>query len=126
VVERVAMVYALLDGTKTINSTHLGAALELVRYAEDSARYILGDATGSTIADRILRELRLPVIDDFNPSASLEQRRRIPRTELFKLFDGNITAAELDDAVLRLTKAGLAREVKEKTGGAPRRVIELV
>lgn len=121
---RLAMVYGLLDGSKTIHSKHLRAALEFVRYAEDSARYILGDATGNTHADVILRALRLPVMDHMGDPQG--PRGKLTRSEIFALFDGNITREEIDDAVLQLARAGLVEEVQEKTGGRPRKVVRLL
>ncbi|MFE9427111.1 DUF3987 domain-containing protein [Kitasatospora sp. NPDC006697] len=46
--KRVAMVYALLDGTDRIDRPHLSAAWALVRYARASAAHILGPAAQTT------------------------------------------------------------------------------
>ena len=43
---RIAMIYALLDGQLQIGEQHLRAVFEVVRYCNDSVRYIFGDATG--------------------------------------------------------------------------------
>ena len=43
-VVRLSLIYALLDLSPSILPTHLEAALALWRYAEDSARFIFGDA----------------------------------------------------------------------------------
>ena len=55
---RFSLLYALLDGAAAIRRPHLEAALAVWQYAEDSARFIFGDATGDPIADRILSALR--------------------------------------------------------------------
>jgi hypothetical protein len=55
---RVAIIYALLDQQWQIGLAHLQAALELIRYSNDSVRHIWGDATGNRGADTILRALR--------------------------------------------------------------------
>jgi hypothetical protein len=41
---RLALIYALLDGSNRISSAHLRAAIALWSYAEESARYVFGDA----------------------------------------------------------------------------------
>jgi hypothetical protein len=55
---RVALLYALLDQQSQIGIAHLEAAQEIIRYSNDSAKHIFGDATGNRVADAILRELR--------------------------------------------------------------------
>ncbi len=57
-IARFAMIYALLDCSRTIRVRHIQAAQTLWQYAEDSARFIFGDATGVPVADTILRALR--------------------------------------------------------------------
>jgi len=55
---RIALIYALLDHQHQIGLAHLNAALEIVRYSNDSVRRIFGDLTGNKIADTILAALR--------------------------------------------------------------------
>lgn len=55
---RLAAIYAAIDCSGTIEDEHLTAALALWSYAEESARYIFGDATGDPVADDILEALR--------------------------------------------------------------------
>ena len=43
---RLSMLYALLDQSRIIQHAHLNAALALWHYAEESAAYIFGEATG--------------------------------------------------------------------------------
>ena len=50
---RLSVIYALLDGGAIVRLPHLEAALAVWQYAEDSARFIFGDATGDPIADRV-------------------------------------------------------------------------
>jgi hypothetical protein len=54
---RLSMLYALLDETVIIRHEHLNAALALWEYAEDSAAYIFGQATGDETADTLLQAL---------------------------------------------------------------------
>ena len=56
-VVRLAALYAVMDRQPNIQSVHLQAALALWRYAEASALYIFGDATGDRVADRIAAAL---------------------------------------------------------------------
>jgi hypothetical protein len=93
---RLALVYALLDGCAVIRLVHLEAALEVWRYAEESTRFIFGDALGDPVADTILRALRA-------------QLQGLTRTEIAALFGRNKTAAEIDRALLVLHSGGLAR-----------------
>ena len=55
---RLAVTYAMLDGTDVIGLPHLRAALAVWDYAEASARYVFGDAAGDPVVDRILEALR--------------------------------------------------------------------
>ena len=54
---RLAVVYAVLDGTLTCDVAHLRAALAVWRYCEDSAAQIFGEALGDEVADTILASL---------------------------------------------------------------------
>src|SRR5262249_2919255 len=51
---RLSMLYALLDGTDTIQPAHLYAALAVWEYAEASVTYIFGHATGDPVAETLL------------------------------------------------------------------------
>src|SRR5215213_1583672 len=55
---RLATLYAVMDESQTIEYEHLTAALALWEYAEESARYIFGDATGDPVADSLMEALR--------------------------------------------------------------------
>jgi hypothetical protein len=57
-VVRLAAIYAVMDESHSIQREHLEAALALWDYAEASARYMFGDATGDPVADQILEALR--------------------------------------------------------------------
>jgi hypothetical protein len=57
-VVRLAALYAVMDESHTIEREHLSAALVVWDYAEASARYVFGDATGDPVADRIMEALR--------------------------------------------------------------------
>jgi Protein of unknown function (DUF3987) len=55
---RLALIYALLDGSETIKVPHLQAAVALWEYCEASATYIFGTVLGDPVADEILRALQ--------------------------------------------------------------------
>jgi hypothetical protein len=57
-VARLAALYAIMNESYEIEHGHLLAALALWDYAEQSARYVFGDATGDPVADQILEALR--------------------------------------------------------------------
>jgi hypothetical protein len=102
-VVRLSCMFALADQTFEIGIPHLEAALEIWRYAEDSARYLFGDSIGDPTADSILRGLRRAPLG-------------MTRTEIWALFGRNLHVAEIDRALLEL---GKARFQAETTGGRP-------
>ena len=104
-VVRLAMIYALLDGSDVVRLPHLQSALELWRYSERCGDFIFGDATGDRIADEILR--------------SLKQRGAMSRTEIYNLFARHIASARIGLALDLLSSKGLAVAKMEKTDGRP-------
>jgi hypothetical protein len=105
-VVRLALIYATLDAAQAIGVPHLEAALECWRYAEQSARFIFGDAVGDPIADTILAALR-------------QQPDGMTGTDIRDLFHRHAKPAQLDRALQRLLKEGLATFTREETGGRP-------
>lgn len=104
---RLAALYAVLDKSRTVEYQHLEAALALWQYAEESARYIFGDATGDPEADAILDALRAA------GSAGMT------RTGIRDLFQRNKSTERINQALSLLLKMGKARQVSEETGGRP-------
>jgi len=90
-----------------IQVQHLKAALALWQYAEESARYIFGDATGDPEADQILDALR---------SAG---KGGMSRTEIRDFFGRNKKADRISRALTLLLESGRVRREREKTGGKP-------
>jgi hypothetical protein len=109
---RLSLLYALLDGGESIRAPHLEAALAVWKYAEDSARFIFGDATGDPVADRVLSALRTN-----GPMA---------QNEVVDLFGRHVSAARLSAALETLVQAGKVRSNREDTGGRPRTMWEAV
>ena len=104
---RVAALYAVINKSNRIESQHLEAALALWQYAEESARYIFGDATGDPEADQILEALR--AADEAGMS----------RTQLRDLFGRNKKAGRINRALALLLKSGRVCREHEETGGRP-------
>ena len=104
---RLALIYALLDRAQFIGLAHLQAALEVWRYADESARVVFGDRVGDRIADAILNALRRA-----GPPG-------LTRTEINNLWNGRVGADRINTALAKLAAHGLARYAKRMTGGRP-------
>ena len=101
---RLSVVYAALDRATEIGLPHLEAALAVWEYCESSARYIFGDATGDSVADKILEGLRMGPLT---------------RTGINLLLNKNVNAARIDQALALLVDAGLAFQNTEQGEGRP-------
>ena len=106
-VVRLSLIYALLDRCKHIGVPHLQAALDVWRYADQSVRFIFGDATGDAVTDAILEALR----------ASPEG---LTRTDLHNLFSRHITKERVDQSLRTLADAKSVGCRREQTRGRPR------
>jgi hypothetical protein len=104
---RLAVLYAVMDESKTIEYEHLAAALALWEYAEEPARYVFGDATGDPVADSILEALRAAGGDG------------LTRTEIRDLFGRHKSAERINQALGELLGLGRVRKISEHTGGRP-------
>jgi hypothetical protein len=103
-VTRLSCIYALLDRSAVIRGEHLTAALALWSYAEASARFIFGDATGDPTADDLISALK-------------ERHEGLTRTEISNLFKKHKDAGELRRALTALQAGGIVRCVSERTAG---------
>jgi hypothetical protein len=107
-VRRLAALYAVLDESDEIEPQHLEAALALWQYAEDSARYIFGDATGDPIADTIHAALKGTGTDGMS------------RTDISNLFKRHVSAERIGRALAFLLEIGRTeRKQNRDTGGRP-------
>jgi hypothetical protein len=106
-VVRLALVYALLNGDNHIRLPHLRAAIALWDYAEDSARYVFGEAFGDPVADEIMQALRTAGKDGMT------------RTEINNLFKRHQSAGRIGRALDMLRERQLASPQKVPTGGRP-------
>jgi hypothetical protein len=55
---KIALIFAIADQQSAINAEHLKAALAVIDFCLESARWIFGRATGNRLANNILTELR--------------------------------------------------------------------
>lgn len=104
---RLAALYACMDESRTIEREHLEAALALWDYAEESACYIFGTATGDPVVDKIMEALR-------------ESPKGLTRTMINNdLFGGHQKSERIANALSELKDAGLVRSEREPTKGRP-------
>ena len=114
-VVRLAMVYALWDGTDRIELDHLTAAVAIEEFSRKSVEYIFGDALGDPVADTILAGLK---------NAGLAG---LTRTEINNLFSRNVPANQISRALDELSRRGLAGQRKgESANGRPPEIWFLV
>ena len=104
---RLAAIYAVMDESYEIEREHLLAALALWEYAEASARYIFGDATGDPVADQI---------DEALEAAGGNE---MTRTEISRLLGRNRSAERINRALNLLLNIGRVRRETEETRGRP-------
>ena len=109
---RLALVYALIDGAASIEPAHVEAAIAVWEYCDASARYIFGDASGDTVDDTILGEVRAAGIVGMS------------RTQILRdVFQRNTPASKIAPALERLESAGkIRREMHKPSIGRPREV----
>jgi hypothetical protein len=112
---RLSMLYALLDGTDTIQTEHLYAALALWEYVEASVTYIFGTSVGDPVADTLLVALQ----ESYPQGLS---RKQI----LAETFHGNLRADELDRVLRLLQRHELIKLEKLPAEGGRGRPKEIV
>jgi len=103
---RLALIYALTDGQRQIDTPHLNAALALQHYAARSAAWALTDATGDPLAEQIHAALRQ------HPSG-------LTRSQISQALNHNQPAGEIQSALHALHAAARATTTQIPTGGRP-------
>lgn len=93
---RLAMIYALADYSHEIRRSHVESALAVWEYAEASALYVFGEATGDPDADKVFTALK-------------DLESGMTRTEISELFGRNKSRQDLDRIREALIKAGKLR-----------------
>jgi hypothetical protein len=99
---RLSMVYALLDKSCVIKVAHLKAALAVWKRCEESVCYVFGDMTGSKITDTVLASLK---------------NGPLTQTEISGLFNRNLKADVLNQALESLERKGDIKGEKTKEEG---------
>jgi hypothetical protein len=103
---RLAVLYALLDGSGIIERLHLQAALAVWRYCEDSAAQVFGGRLGYPLADRLYGYLT-----DADDGLS--------RTDIRAKVGNGLPADDVDAALGYLARRGLAASIRIGTRGRP-------
>ena len=104
-VVRLALIYALLDCSDTIDLEHLEAGLAVWQYSAGSASWIFGDSLGDPTADEIW-------------SAAKERPGGLTRTEVSDMFSRNKKRREIERALSVLEDAGrLRRQTRQPERG---------
>ncbi len=105
---RLALIYAVLDGSSTIGLAHLNAAVAVWDYCYESARRIFGESTGNPEADKIMTALK-------------DAPQGLTRDEIgSRIFSGNKPAREINEALMWLEKQRRARCARSGTNGRGR------
>jgi hypothetical protein len=102
---RLALLYTLLDGQKTIEPEHLHPALALWNYAQRSAAWALDQTTGG-LAEHI-------------HAALARSPGGLTRTQIRDLCQRNLPAERIEQALHALAAAGRAHQERTLTGGRP-------
>ncbi len=109
---RLAMLYALADGSKVIGLAHLVAALAAWNYCRESAALIFGGAVQAAQSQVVEADpLWLDVLNFLPETGSLE------RWKINENFKPKATTEKVGETLEALAKAGKAEVVKLATGG---------
>jgi hypothetical protein len=112
---RLAVTYALADETTPmrVDVEHLDAAYAVWRYCVESAQQIFGGVTGSSDADRVLRELQRV------------SGHKLSRSDVWSIFGRHASKAKISLVVEQLLDTGLVERRVERTDGRSREVYVL-
>ena len=105
---RIAALYATLEGTWTVEPTHLQAAREVWRYSVDSARVLFGDGLSDADATRVVEALEE------------QPEGRLKRLEIHTLFHRHRSQQDLDRLRDLLIATGRIEAFREVTPGKGR------
>ncbi|MHB8263883.1 MAG: DUF3987 domain-containing protein [Acidimicrobiales bacterium] len=104
---RLSIIYALLDGSSTIEPAHLDAARSVWDFCRQSAERIFGGLTGNPVAEQLLSVIK---------SAGEEG---LTLTQQSRAFNGHVSADRLKDARSVLLANGSVRVEQDTTSGRP-------
>lgn len=103
-IQRLALLYALIDRSATIEYRHLLASVAVWDYARDSACLIFGGASQDPVCEKVIAALR---------AGPLTQ------TELNGCLSGHVPGARLKGALEDLQACGQVSCARDATGGRP-------
>ena len=103
---RLALLYALLEGERRIQTEHLQAALAFWDYAARSANWALAQATGDPLAEQL-------------HAALVRSPGGLTRTQLSDLLDRHQPATRIQQALDALQAQGRAHHTRILTAGRP-------
>ena len=103
---RLALLYALADGQRTIKAEHLQAALALWDYTARSASWALQGATGDPLAEQIHAQL-------------INHPGGLTRSQISNALQHNRPADQIQQALQALQLAGRASRSQIPTAGRP-------
>jgi Protein of unknown function (DUF3987) len=101
---RLALVYALLDRSRTIEPRHLQAAWAVWAYSEESARRIFGNSVTDKTANTLIELLK---------------EGDMVSTSIYEAFNGRLLAHDLKQAIKRLPPGTITTYKLEIAGKAP-------
>jgi hypothetical protein len=107
---RLALIYAVMDGSMVIEHRHLRAAISIWDYSMESVRKIWGNATGNRHAEMIAASLA-------------NQPEGFTRDQIHKLFNGHIKSEEMTKAIDELVRGGLHEVVTIPTSGRNKEIL---
>lgn len=107
---RIAALFAVLDGRSEVGKADLVAAAAVVRYAIDTARYVLDGRRRDPRQDRLVRAL------------DAAGDRGMTKTQISALFSRKLSAEVLGELLTELTQSGNYELTKIPTGGRPTEV----
>ena len=113
-VRRIALIYALLDGSDSVRLPHLKAALSLWDYCEQSARFIFAGLESDSTCQKIMEALE-------------ESGGKLDTSGLYKFFGNHISKRKMTVALNNLLASKNIRveELKPQGGGRPRKIFYL-
>lgn len=107
---RLSLIYALLDGARSIDIEHLEAAYAVWQYCEASVLHVFGESLGDDTADRLYEAIRVAGDEGLG------------FTEQSEVFGRNVSSKRLAAARAELEGLGLIETVRVPTTGRPRLV----
>lgn len=105
---RVALIYALIEGKKSIGIEHLEAAIAVWSYNLASVQLLFGSKSGDDLGDKVLRLL------GGGPMTRNEMNRHLSENQ----------KAQIGEVLVRLENANLIRQSEKKHEGAGRPAVQ--